>query len=150
GVREFLESPVTTLPLAGQPGNFTVNKFTDYAAVVVLTDHAESGRMWVEQLYARNQADETFFAVQPVFFAASAQAAPMLLPYYDSQQITGMVSGLSDAARFEFVNNTRPGIARRYWDSFGAGLLTATIAIVLGSLWSLIAGLRARRSGEAG
>ncbi len=150
GVREFLESPVTTLPLAGQPGNFAVNKFTDYAAVVVLTDHAESGRMWVEQLYARNQADETFFAVQPVFFAASAQAAPMLLPYYDSQQITGMVSGLSDAARFEFVNNTRPGIARRYWDSFGAGLLTATIAIVLGSLWSLIAGLRARRSGEAG
>ena len=79
-----------------------------------------------------------------------AQAAPMLLPYYDSQQITGMVGGLSDAARYEFVNNTRPGIARRYWDSFGAGLLTATIAIVLGSLWSLVAGLRARRNGEAG
>ncbi len=150
GVREFLESPTTTLPLAGQPGNFTVSKFTDYSAVVVLTDHAESGRVWVEQLYARNRSDATFFAVQPVFFAASAQAAPMLLPYYSSQQITGMVSGLPDAARYEFVNNTRPGIARRYWDSFGAGLLTATAAIVLGSLWSLVAALRARRSGEAG
>lgn len=150
GVREFLESPVTTLPLSGQAGNFAIGKFTDYAAVIVLTDHAESGRMWVEQLYARNRADPTFFSVQPVLFAASAQAAPMLLPYYDSQQITGMVSGLSDAARYEFVNNTRPGIARRYWDSFGAGLLLATAAIVLGSLWSLVAGLRERRSGEAG
>jgi hypothetical protein len=150
GVREFLESPTTVLPQAGQVVNFSVGKFTDYAAVIVLTDHAESGRVWVEQLYARNRADATFFSVQPVLFAASAQAGPMLQPYYDSQQITGLVNGLADAARYEYVNSSRPGTARRYWDSFGVGLLMATAAIVLGSLWSLAAGLRARRSGEAG
>lgn len=144
GVREFLESPTALFPQA------SVAVFTEYAAVIVLTDHAESGRVWVEQLYARNQADTTFFSVQPVLFATSAQAGPMLQPYFSSQQITGMVNGLSDAARYEFVNNSRPGIARRYWDSFGVGLLMATAAIVLGSLWSLVAGLRARRSGEAG
>lgn len=144
GVREFLEAPTMLFPQAG------VNSFTDYAAVMILTDHAESGRVWVEQLYARNQTDPTFFSVQPVFVAASAQAGPMLQPYFSSQQITGMVNGLSDAARYEFVNNSRPGIARRYWDSFGVGLLMATLAIALGSLWSLAAGLRARRSGEAG
>lgn len=144
GVREFLESPVTLFPQA------SVAAFTEYAAVIVLTDHAESGRVWVEQLYARNRADTTFFSVQPVLFAASAQAGPMLQPYFSSQQITGMVNGLSDAARYEYVNGSRPGLARRYWDSFGVGVLMATAAIVLGSLWSLVAGLRARRSGEVG
>lgn len=144
GVREFLESPATLFPQVG------VATFREYAAVIVLTDHAESGRVWVEQLYARNRADTTFFSVQPVLFATSAQAGPMLQPYFSSQQITGMVNGLSDAARYEFVNNSRPGIARRYWDSFGVGLFIATAAIVLGSLWSLVAGLRTRRSGEVG
>lgn len=144
GVREFLDSPTTLFPQAG------VAAFREYAAVFVLTDHAESGRVWVEQLYARNRADTTFFSVQPVLFATSAQAGPMLQPYYSSQQITGMVNGLSDAARYEFVNNSRPGIARRYWDAFGVGLLMATAAIVLGSLWSLVAGLQARRRGGVG
>ena len=57
-----------------------------------------------------------------------------------------MVSGLSDAATYEFINNSRPGIARSYWDTFGVGLMTAIAAITLGSLWSLFTGLRARRA----
>ncbi len=144
GVRKFLESPAALFPQTG------VANFREYAAVIVLTDHAESGRVWVEQLYARNRADTTFFSVQPVLFATSAQAGPMLEPYFASQQITGLVNGLSDAARYEFVNNSRPGIARRYWDSFGVGLFMATAAIAFGSLWSLLAGLRARRTGGVG
>jgi len=57
-----------------------------------------------------------------------------------------MVSGLSEAATYEFINNSRPGIARNYWDTFGVGLMTAIAAITLGSLWSLFTGLRARRA----
>ena len=144
GVREFLEAPTALFSQAG------VSSFKEYAAVIVLTDNAESGRVWVEQLYARNLADPTFFSTQPVLIAASAQAGPMLQPYFSSGQIAGIVNGLADAARYEYVNNSRPGIVRRYWDSFGVGLLIATLAIGLGSLWNLVAGLRARRNGEAG
>jgi hypothetical protein len=115
--------------------------------VIILTDHAESGRVWVEQLQARNQADTTFFAFQPLLFAASAQAGPLLQPYLASGQINGMVSGLSDAVRYEFVNNSRPGIARTYWDSFGMGVFLAIASITIGSFWSLITGVRARRAG---
>lgn len=145
GVREFIESPNTIKPQAG------VTNFTDYAAVLVLTDHAESGRVWVEQLEARKQADTTFFSFQPLLFAASAQAGPMLKPYFSSDQITGMVSGLADAVQYEFINNSRPGIARRYWDSYGVGILMAVVSIVIGGLWNFVSGLRARRGrGEAG
>lgn len=139
GVVEFVESPVSALPSAG------VGSFSEYAAVIVLTDHSESARVWVEQLDARKQIDPSL-ANQPLLVAASAQAGPLLQPYVSSRQIAGMVNGISDAARYEFVNNSRPGIARRYWDSFGVGLLMAIVIITIGSLWSVVAGIRARRA----
>jgi hypothetical protein len=44
------------------------------------------------------------------------------------------------------MNGGRPGIARSYWDAFGVGLFMAILAIVVGSIWSLITGIRARRA----
>lgn len=139
GVLEFVTSPNMAIPSAG------INAISEYAAVILLTDHSESARTWVEQLDARKQVDPSL-SNQPLLVAASAQAGPLLQPYVSSRQITGMVSGLADAARYEFVNNTRPGIARRYWDSFGVGLFMAVIIIALGSMWSLVSGFRARRA----
>jgi hypothetical protein len=139
GVLEFVESPVAAIPSAG------ISSISEYAAIILLTDHSESARAWVEQLDARRQVDLGLTS-KPLLVAASAQTGPMLQPYVSSQQITGMISGLSDAARYEFVNNSRPGTARRYWDSFGVGLLMAAIIITVGSVWSLVAGIRARRA----
>jgi hypothetical protein len=139
GVLEFVGSPKIAVPSAA------VERLSEFSAVVVLTDHAESGRIWVEQLAALKQVDPAL-TNQPLLVVSSAQAGPLLQPYVSSRQITGMVSGLSDAATYEFVNNSRPGIARNYWDTFGVGLMTAIAAITLGSLWSLFTGLRTRRA----
>ena len=70
----------------------------------------------------------------------------MLQPYVSSQQINGLISGLADAARYEFVNNSRPGTARSYWDTFGIGLIMSVALIIIGSLWSLFTGMRDRRA----
>ncbi len=139
GVLEFIEAPQVAMPSSG------VASLSDYSAIVVLTDHAESGRVWVEQLQNHKQAIPAL-ANQPLLMVSSAQAAPLLQPYVSSGQITGMINGLSDAARYEFINNSRPGIARAYWDTFGVGLMLAIAAITLGSLWSLFTGIRARRA----
>jgi len=77
---------------------------------------------------------------------ASAQAGPLLQPYLSSGQVTGMVSGLAEAARYEHMNSSRPGIARSYWDAFGVGLMMSIALIFVGSLWSLVTGIRARRA----
>ena len=140
GVLAFLESPQTAIPSAN------VQSFSQYGAVIVLTDHAESGRMWVEQLDARKQSDPAL-ASQPLLIVASAQTGPLFQPYVASHQVTGIINGLSDAARYELANNTPPGIARTYWDAFGIGLLLAIILITFGSLWSIFTGMRASRSG---
>jgi len=62
-----------------------------------------------------------------------------------SGQIAGMISGISDAAKFE-TNQSQSGMARTYWDTFGIGLMMSIALIVLGSLWSLFTGLQARRA----
>jgi hypothetical protein len=144
GVLSFIQSPQAVMPLA------TVPTFSEYKAVVMLTDHADSARAWIEQLQVFKQADPTI-ASQPLLVVSSAQAGPMLQPYAGSGQINGLVNGIADAARLEFMNNSRPGIARSYWDAFGVGVILAVLLIVLGSLWSLFAAIRARRAaaGEA-
>ena len=139
GVLGFVEAPGQIIPLSG------IGSFSEYSALMVLTDHAASGRVWVEQLQNRKTSDPAL-TNQPLLMIASAQAGPLLQPYVSSRQITGMISGLADAARYEFVNNSRPGIARSYWDTFGIGLMMSVVLIVVGSLWSLFTGLRARRA----
>src|ERR1051325_8404881 len=49
GVLGFIESPSQVNPLAD------VQSFSEYSALVLLSDHAESGRVWVEQLQSQKQ-----------------------------------------------------------------------------------------------
>jgi hypothetical protein len=139
GVLGFIEAPGQIIPASG------VGSFSEYSALIVLTDHAESGRVWVEQLQSRKASDPAL-ASQPLLMATSAQAGPLLQPYVSSRQITGMISGLSDAVRYELRNNSRPGLARSYWDTFGVGVMLSVALILIGSLWSLLTGMRARRA----
>jgi hypothetical protein len=145
GIVGFLTSPNRVTSAAAQ-------SFSEYSAVFVLTDHAESGRAWVEQLDVAKQMDPALVN-QPVILVTSAQAGPLLQPYVSSKQAAGMVNGLADAARFEYANAIPDAnrIARHYWDAFGIGILMAVILIIIGSVWSLVIGFRARRmSGEQG
>ena len=98
----------------------------------------------MEQLQSQKQIDATL-ANMPFLVVASAQAGPLLQPYVLSGQIAGMISGISDAAKFE-TDKSQSGMARTYWDTFGIGLMMSIALIVLGSLWSLFTGLQARRA----
>jgi hypothetical protein len=139
GVLGFMEAPSAIVPSAG------VQSFSEYAALLVITDQAESGRIWVEQLQSQKQLDLSL-ANKPLLMVASAQAGPLLQPYVSSGQVTGMVSGLTTGVRYETVNNSQLGLGRSYWDTFGIGLMLAVALIIVGSLWSLYTGMRSRRA----
>ena len=127
GVLGFIENPA--------------EDFARFEAIILMTDNAETGRVWVEQLEtARPDVDG-----KPLLMVSSAQSGPMLQPYVSSGQVDIMISGLYDAAKYEFVNNTHPGTARAYWDAFGFGIMMAVLAIVLGSVWSVVMRIRERR-----
>jgi len=151
GVLAFAKNPATTKPVSidGElawetPTLQGVSQLSDFAAIILLTNDVETARIWIEQTEPVRK-DTRFLVI------SSAQSGPMILPYVESGQIDGMVTGLDGSAPIERVNNGRPGTVRRYWDAYGFGLLAALGMISLGSLWSLVSGWQERRKeqGEA-
>ena len=65
-----------------------VRALSDFAAIIVLTDNADSGRVWIEQTGST-------IGNAPMLMVISAQAEPMILPYYASGQVKGLVTGLA-------------------------------------------------------
>ena len=144
GIRAFAQNPMVTapfdmslssawdsIPLEG------ISSLSQFAALIVVTDDAEAARTWIEQT-------ESARGAIPFVVISSAQAAPMIQPYYESQQISGLVSGLYGGALFEQYNAGRPGSARAYWDAYSLGMLLAMALVLGGGLWNLALGLRER------
>lgn len=146
GVRSFVQDAAAAMPLAADSTPVTqgVLPYSAYAGIIIITDSVEGGRTWIEQ------AGPPFYNGGAFVVAASAQAGPMLQPYYQSGQINGLASGLFDAAVLEQNNAGRPGLARRYWDAYNLGLMLAVAMITIGALWNLVLGLRQRDMAEGG
>jgi hypothetical protein len=117
-----------------------VDSFSQFSALFLLTDDADSARAWIEQTKsARGDIPIPFVVV------SSAQAAPMIQPYYASGQINGLASGLYDGALFEQKDiEGKPNTVRKYWDAYSVGMLLAMALILGGGLISLALGLRDR------
>ena len=153
GIRAFAENPSVTAPYAYAQSsnlfNFTPNpawslpplqgvtSLSQFAALILITDNADSARAWIEQTASARGAI-------PFVVISSAQAAPMIQPYYASQQVNGLVSGLYGGALFEQNNAGRPGTARTYWDAYSIGMLLAMVLILGGGLLNLALGLSDR------
>jgi hypothetical protein len=108
----------------------SVNSLADFALVVVFTEKADTARGWIEQVQPTLSKNDT-----PLVMVVSAQAEPMVRPYYETtpQQVNGMISGLAGFAAFESITD-QAGPARGYWDAYGAGMLVAAGLLLLGGL----------------
>jgi hypothetical protein len=134
GLQSFGLSPVQAAPatLQGQlaPWNSGtlagVTRLSDFSAVVVLTDDPDKGRNWVEQV-------QPALGGKPLLMVSSAQAAPLLLPYYNSGQVQGILSGIIGAAGYEALTQSS-GTASLLRGSYQYGMLLTALLILLGSL----------------
>jgi hypothetical protein len=150
GVYAFAQNPSATVPLGADSKPVwqsailsPITRFSDFAAVIVLTDSVEAGRTWIEQT-ALSRGKSL------MVIAASAQAGPMFLPYVDSGQVSGIVSGVNGAAGAEQANGGLPGYVRLYWDAYSLGLYLAAALIVAGGLWNLWRGMQERHAQGVG
>ena len=149
GILYFAGAPTqaVTVGVNGQPvwGTDpwqTIQKLSAFAAVVVLTDNADTGRNWIEQA-------SPHLGSTPMLMVISAQAEPMIRPYFDSGQLKGLVSGLSEAKIYEQSNQSlgqthQFGLDNQYWDSFSVGMLVAELIIVAGVILGVLTDWRAR------
>jgi hypothetical protein len=119
----------------------------DFDLIIVITDNADAGRVWIEQTRTAidNGTPDDTSDDTPILMAISAQAEPMLLPYYDSGQIQGVVTGLVGGKTYEQQRN-RPALANQYWNSFSAGTFVAVLLMIAGAVWGAVSGWRARKN----
>jgi len=100
----------------------------NYALVVVLTDSTETGRAWVEQV-------QPLLGTVPLTIVASAQAGPLLMPYYDSGQIKGLLSGFLGGAMYEQLSG-RVNLANTFWNSYQTGYVAGILMLIVGGVIS--------------
>jgi hypothetical protein len=118
-----------------------VTQLSDFALMAVVTSGSEDARVWIEQ-------SEPFLGEAPLVAAVSAGSEPLVRPYYESTdpKVNGILSGLSSAVAYE-QRLGRPGLAHSRWSSYGLGLLTAEVLIVLGAFGGITGSMfRGRRS----
>jgi hypothetical protein len=145
GVLSFVLNPSQTIPQAmdgslpwQSPLLQDVQSLADFKAMIIITDNSDTARIWVEQA-------GTTPGAPPLLMAISAQAEPMIRPYYDSKQIKGLVTGLAGGKAYEQALQLT-GLGQQYWDSFSYGLFIAEVMIIFGALWSIVSIWRNRKS----
>jgi len=149
GVLDFAAEPSVAAPFTVDGQNAWllsplqgIQKLSDFALILILTDDADTGRVWIEQAGPE-------LGATPMAMVISAQAEPMIRPYYDSGQIKGLVTGLAGGHAYEQALQ-RPGLGGKYWNAFGVAMLVAEIMIVVGAIWNAISALRERRAAKEG
>jgi hypothetical protein len=149
GLRAFAENPAQIFPRALDNTELwttapltTGATLAGFTLALVITDNPDTARAWIEQA-------EPILRPSPLLMILSAQAEPMIRPYYDSGRVQGMMTGLAGGAAYENKQGSS-GLASRYWDAFSLSLLVVPILILIGGLVnaSLTFIARNKRKGE--
>jgi len=133
GILAFIQDPARTLPGSAwsTPALNNIHTLADFALLVVATENPETARMWIEQV-------RTVVPNIPIVMALSAQAEPLVRPYYDAspQQVQGLLGGYSAAVLYDTALGRTTGTA-------------AMCLMVIGLLVNLLLGYLARAKEKA-
>jgi hypothetical protein len=139
GIRSFAESPRRMMPFAldgtaiweaGPLAN--VQKLSDFAMVLVITESPYTARSWIEQV-------KPLVGGKPLVMVVSAQAEPVVRPYFEGEPkvVQGIVAGLPGGASYESMIG-RSNLARNYWDAYGIGISLIVILLLVGGVINII------------
>lgn len=117
----------------------SVNTLSDFGALIVLSDKSEGSRTWVEQI-------QPGLGSTPLMFVVSAQAAPLLQPYYQSGQVSGYVAGFYGSLAYEQMLQQSTG-SLSHLGAFQSAMLMAAVLILVGGIVTLIRPTAVERKG---
>jgi len=135
GIQSLAANVRTAIPLTADltdawnaPSLQKIHSLSDFSALVIITDDADSGRYWVEQV-------QPFLNGIPLILVTSAQAAPMLQPYYGSGQISGLVAGVNGGSAYEQIMQL-PGSSSYFFGAYQVVILGIVVILLIGGLVS--------------
>ncbi|MDY6847024.1 MAG: zinc ribbon domain-containing protein [Chloroflexota bacterium] len=112
--------------IVGLPESASAFPDGGFDSILILSDTYGGARAWIEQL-------TVLMPDTPINLVVTAQAMPMLVPYFDSGQIMGMVSGLNDSLilEAELSTDVMVGARRR---AYQVGLVILAAVMVMGAI----------------
>jgi hypothetical protein len=113
-----------------------VTGLKDFNAILLLTESADTARIWIEQVLPT-------LSKTPTYLVTSQQSSVLLLPYYNSGQLSGMISGIAGSRMYELLV-TKPGAVQSLWDSYQIGILLIFVVILFGGILSSVSARRKR------
>lgn len=109
----------------------SIQRISDFSAILLLSDNTDTSRLWIEQL-------SPLLENTPLLVIASNQAAPMIQPYVQNGQATGMLAGLPGLAAYQQLSGRTTSLTPGYMDAYQAGLMLIVVLILLFSLYYLV------------
>jgi hypothetical protein len=138
GLAAFARSPDLVLPYdlddnylwSSSPFD-SAKGLSNFSLVVVITHDADTARTWIEQV------GPTLGDI-PMQMVVSAQAEPLVLPYYAGlpKQVSGIVTGLAGGVAYETLQG-RSGVASQSWDAYSITLTLAVLLILVGGVMGI-------------
>jgi len=131
GLQEFSIHP-TVAVLKGWDGQLVWSKpalsgVTDlakFSSVIVFSDSMDSARNWIEQV-------QPMLGEVPLLIASSAQTWPQLQPYSASNQVKGLVAGISGGVAYGSILGKNDS-GSDLWGLYLFGQILAILTILLG------------------
>jgi hypothetical protein len=110
------------------PDTFFMELPEEFTGILILSDQAEGAKGWLEQISA-------LLPNVPIFLLLTAQAGPMSVPYWESGQVSGMISGVTQAANLVPIFLDAPLISAQY-RAYQIGILLMIGFILFGAVFS--------------
>jgi hypothetical protein len=123
--------------LISQPESIKMLPVGPFDGIVILGDDYEGAMAWIEQ----------FSSLSPetsIYLLVSAQAGPLLLPYWESGQIEGMVAGIPDAAA---LDGDTMALSSR-WRAYQMGVVLVMIMLIVSFSFPANQAVRDKRGGR--
>lgn len=114
--------------LAGLPESPKNLPTGGFDGILIFADTYEGARAWIEQL-------TILMPETAINLLVTDQAMPMLMPYFDSGQVEGMVSGLNGGAILETELSQNSLTAARWW-AYQVGIILMMGVMVIGAIYA--------------
>jgi len=108
--------------IRNQPGFTKALPTEPFAGIVILGDDYEGAMAWIEQL-------SSLMPSSPIVLLVSAQAEPLLLPYWESGQVVGMIGGMADAVKLGGQTSSLPN----KWQAYQMGIVMMILLLLIGA-----------------
>ena len=128
-IRNTFPTDYYRTPIDSIPGLDGVKDYGDFHLLISLTAGYPGGREYAKYVQSR-------FDI-PLLCAVVAAGVPFLMPYYQSKQMSGLLTGIIGGAEYEELIGT-PGWAKRIMDPLTIGHLMIIVFIVLGNVLYLL------------